>query len=85
MCNFSSLTPGQIYDQNNEKIKGLGGITHLLIRPDSIGLEEWRTSVSELVRFLSEFEEEINRSSKFQTVLPHHEDTPAFQQHSHLI
>ena len=29
---------------------------------------------------LSEFEEGINRPSKSQTVLPHHEDTPAFQQ-----
>ena len=79
MRNFSSLAPGQVHDQNNEKIKGLGGITHLLIRPDSTGLEEWGTSVSELVRLLSEFEEGINRPSKFQTVLLHHEDTPAFQ------
>ena len=29
---------------------------------------------------LSEFEEGINRPSKFQAVLPHHEDTAAFQQ-----
>ena len=29
---------------------------------------------------LSEFEEGINRPSKSQTVLPHHEDTPEFQQ-----
>ena len=29
---------------------------------------------------LSEFEEVITRTSKLQVVLPHHEDTPAFQQ-----
>ena len=29
---------------------------------------------------LSEFEEVITRTSKLQAVLPHHEDTPAFQQ-----
>ena len=32
------------------------------------------------MRLLSEFEEGINRLSKSQTVLSHHEDTPAFQQ-----
>ena len=30
--------------------------------------------------FLSEFEEGINRPSKSQTMLHHHEDTPVFQQ-----
>ena len=80
MGNLSSLAPDQVHEQNNEKIKGLGGATHLLNRPDSSGFEEWRTSGPELVRLLSEFKEGINRSSKSQIMLPHHEDTPTFQQ-----
>ena len=85
MRNFSSLAPDQVHEQNNEKIKGLGGAIHplnrpVLNRPDSTGLEGWGTSGPELVCLLSEFEEGINRPSKSQRVLPHHEDTPAFQQ-----
>ena len=30
MRNFSRLSPNSVHDQNNEKIKGLGGATHLL-------------------------------------------------------
>ena len=41
MRNFSSLAPDQVHEQNNEKIKGLGGITDLLTRPYSTGLKEW--------------------------------------------
>ena len=37
MRNFSSLAPDQVHEQNNEKIKGLGGATHLLNRPHSTG------------------------------------------------
>ena len=80
MRNFSSLAPDQVHERNNEKIRGLGGATHLLNRPDLSGLKEWGTSGLELVCLLNEFEERINRPSKSQTVLPHHEDTPAFQQ-----
>ena len=47
-------------------------------RPDPTDLEEWGTPCAELVRLLSEFEEGINRPSKFKLVL--HENTPAFQQ-----
>ena len=39
ICNFSSLAPDQVHEQNNEQIKGLGEPTHLLNRPDSTGLE----------------------------------------------
>ena len=78
--NFSSLAPDQVHEQNNEKIRGLGEATHLLNRPDSSSLKEWGTSGRELVRLLNKFEERINRPSKSQSVLPHHEDTPAFQQ-----
>ena len=49
MRNFSSLAPDKVHEQNNEKIKGLGGATHLLNRPDSTGLEEWGTSGPEFV------------------------------------
>ena len=80
MHNISSLALDQVHGQNNEQIKGLGGATHLLKRPDLTGLEEKATSGPELIRLLIKFEEEINRLSKSQTVLPHHEDTPAFQQ-----
>ena len=62
--NFLSLARDQVHEQNNEKIKGLGGATYLLNRPDSTGLEIWRTSGPELVRLLSEFEKGINRPSK---------------------
>ena len=80
MRNFLSLAPDQIHEQNNEKIKGLGGATHVLNRSDSTGLEEWRISGPELECLLSEFEEGFNKLPKFQTVFPNHEDTPAFQQ-----
>ena len=64
MRNFSILAPDQVYEQNNEKIKGPGGATHLLDKPDSTDLEEWGTSGPEFVRLLSEFEEGIGRPSK---------------------
>ena len=38
------------------------------------------TSGPELAHLLSEFQKGINRPSKSQTVLPHHEDTSSFQQ-----
>ena len=40
MCSFPSHAPDQVHEKNNEKIKGLGGETHLFNRPDSTGLEE---------------------------------------------
>ena len=77
--NSSRLAPDQVHEQKNEKIEGLGGATLLLNRPDLTGLEEWGISGPELVHLVSEFEEGINRPSKSQTVLSHHEDTPPFQ------
>ena len=85
MRNFPSLAPDQVHEQNNEKIKGLGGATHLLNRPDSSGLKEWGTSGPELVGFLSEFEEGINRPSKSQTVLPQYEIHLHFSSNSNLM
>ena len=85
MRNFPSLAPDQVHEQNNEKIKGLGGATHLLNRPDSSGLEEWGTSGPELVHLLSEFEEGINRPSESQTVLPHHEIHLHFSSNCNLM
>ena len=80
MRNFPHLVPDQVQEQSNQKINKLDGATHLLNRPDSTGLDKWGTSDPEFVGLLSEFEEGINRPFKSQTVLPHHEDTPAFQQ-----
>ena len=57
MRNLSSLAPDQVHEQNNEKIKGLGGGIHLLNRLDSTGIKKERTSGPELVRLLSELEE----------------------------
>ena len=44
MHDFLRFAPDQVHEQNNEKIKGLDGATHLLKRPDSSGLKEWGTS-----------------------------------------
>ena len=57
MDNFSSLAPDQVHEQNNEKINGLGGGTHLLNRPDSTCIKEQGKSGPELVRLLSELDE----------------------------
>ena len=48
MRDFSSLAPDQVHEQNNEKIKGLGGETHLLNRPNVGGDEVWGVLVQNL-------------------------------------
>ena len=39
VSDFSSLAPDQVHEQNNEKIKRLGGESHLLNRPNEGGDE----------------------------------------------
>ena len=42
MLNFSGPAPDEDHEQNNEKIRGHGGATALLNRPDSTCLQEER-------------------------------------------
>ena len=38
------MAPDQLHEQNNEVIKGSGGVTHLLNRAESTPLKTWETS-----------------------------------------
>ena len=53
---FSKMAPDQVHKQNNEKIKGVSGATHLLNRNDMSGMERWETSTPEIARIIENFE-----------------------------
>ena len=54
--NFSSISPDQVHEQNNEITKGLGGAIPLLNRENYSGLERWELSGTEVARLIDVFE-----------------------------
>ena len=64
---------------NNDIIKGVGGDTHILNRPDEAALVRWELCVHELSKVLSDFEflsSQVGPSKGKK----HHEDTKAFRE-----
>ena len=49
------MAPDQLHEQNNEKMKGSGGATHL-VNKDASGLIKWELCGPELMRLVEEFE-----------------------------
>ena len=69
----------QVHEQNNGKIKGASGATHLLNRADVSGLERWETCTPEIARIIESLEENIEVKTTEDLDKPHHEDRSSFQ------
>ena len=74
---FSKMAP----DQNNEKIKGVGGAVHLVNREDESGLIKWELCGPELVMIVDEFEQSIQTRDASNEPIKHHEDSLSYQNH----
>ena len=68
-----------MHKQNNGKIKGASGATHLLKRVDVSGLEQWETCTPEIARIIESLEGNIEAKTTEDLEKPHHEDRTAFQ------
>ena len=69
----------QVHEQNNEKIKGVSGATHLINRADMSGLERWETCSPEIARVIEIIEQSIDLNMTHDNEMPHHEDRISFQ------
>ena len=69
----------QIHEQNNKDIKGVSGATNLLNRVDDSGLSRWELCGPDLVRLVTEFENNVDRNDIEGVQRPHHEENPQFQ------
>ena len=67
---FSAMPLDQAHEQNNEKVKGLGGAIGLTENP--IAFRKWMVSGPEQARLMSEYEEEC--FAKFEEEYFHHEE-----------
>ena len=76
---FSKMALDQVHEQNNEKIKGGSGATHLLNRADESGLERWETCTPEIARTIESLEENIEAKTTENLDKLNHEDRSAFQ------
>ena len=70
---FSKMAPDQLHDQNNEKIKGVGGAVHLVNRTNESGLIKWELCGPEIVRLVEHFENCTDAEEKFDNAKKHHE------------
>ena len=68
-----------MHKQNNEKIKGVSGATHLLNRADMSGIERWETCSPEIARIIEILEQNIDLNSIHESEKPLHEDRTTFQ------
>ena len=68
---FSKMGLDQVHEQNNKKIKGVSGATHLINRNDMPFMERWETSSPEIAKSHTGHDFDI-------TEKPHHEDIVAF-------
>ena len=76
---YSNMALGQIHEQNNAQIKGIGGASHLVNLSDESPLVRWELCAGELYKLLFDFENDamdspssiINESIQIQK---HHED-----------
>ena len=69
-------------EQNNEKIKGASGATHLLNRADVSELGQWETCTPETGRIIESLEENIEAKTTEGFDKPHHEDRSSFKPNS---
>ena len=68
----------ELLEQNNEKIKGANGVTHLLNRADVSRLERWEMCSLEIARIIESLEKNIESKTTEDLDKPHHEDRSAF-------
>ena len=78
---FSKMVPDQSHEQNNEKIKGVGGAVHLVNMEDESGLIKWELCGPELVMIVDEFEQSIQTRDALNEPTKHHEDSLSYQNH----
>ena len=74
---FSSIATDQAHEQNNKKVKGVGGIIGLTEEPKA--LERWVLIAPSLARVIEEYNEHSSESSDTSDVLPHHEEGESYQ------
>ena len=75
---FSRIALDQVHEQNNRKIKGISGATHLINRQNDSALIRWELCGPEIDRLLTDFEDNINITNK-EGISKHHEDNETFQ------
>ena len=76
---FSKMALDQVHEQNNEKIKGVSGATHLLNGADMSGIERWETCFPEIARIIEILEQSIDLNSIHELEKPHHGDRTSFK------
>ena len=74
----------QVHEQNNTKIKGIGGATHLVNLSDESHLVRWELCAGELTKMLQDFENNVSTCTSSTTaqstqVQKHHEDNTSFR------
>ena len=74
---FSSIPLDQAHKQNNELIKGDGGIIGIIENPGA--LLRWMVAGPELAKIVKEFEITTEEDSTNQTCTPHHDQSTACQ------
>ena len=74
---FSSISLDQAHEQNNELIKGEGGVIGITENPNA--LLRWMVAGPELARMVAEFERVEEGHIPNQTRNPHHEQSRASQ------
>ena len=74
---FSSIPLDQAHEQNNELIKGEGGVIGITENPNA--LLRWMEAGPELARMVAEFERLEEDHITNQTRNPHHEQSSASQ------
>ena len=75
---FSRMALDQIHEQNTTDIKGVSGATNLLNRVDNSELSRWELCGPDLVRLVTEFENNWDKNG-IEEMPPHHEEKPQFQ------
>ena len=77
---FSRMALGQIHQENNKIIKGVGGGTSLLNTQDESALIRWETCGPEVARIVSKFEDPLYNRDASSSAAKHHEDNKKFRQ-----
>ena len=74
---FSSIAVDQAHEQNNKRVKAVGGIIGLTEDPKA--LEKWILIGPTLARLIDEYNEQYINSRDASTVLPNHEEGESYQ------
>ena len=77
---FSLMEIGEVHEQNNAVIKGMGGTTSVLNKDDRSVLAWWDLCFHELSLINNEYESNLEAELYFRP-LKCHEDSEAFQYH----